>query len=694
MSSSKLIFEIGTEEIPSEALYKATDQLAALATKALDAAGLEHGEVKTCSTPRRMILSVEGVADATQAVSQKAKGPAAKIAFDADGNPTKAAEGFARGKGLTAAGLTVEADDKGVEYVYAVVEKPAVPAMELLPGILEGLIKGLSWPRSQRWGSRHETFSRPVRWLVALLGADVIPVEFAGITAGRTTYGHRFLAPQPVEVANADEFFGHFPAMKVIPSAQERDAVIREQISKFEQETGLKADTPQGTYREVVNLVEYPTVILSHFDEEFLDVPPEIITDAMLEHQRYFPMYRADGSLDNAFLVTGNGDPACTDTIRDGNERVVRARLSDAAFFVAEDRRRPLESYVADLEDVTFQEKLGSVKAKVERIQAIAAQVCDAAGVAGQEREDATRAALLCKADLVTGAVVEFTSLQGVMGGHYARFSGETDGVAAAITEHYHPRFSGDAVPGTVAGKVVALSDKMDTICGIFAAGMGPTGSSDPYALRRAALGIISIMREGLEVGIPALVDAALGLYAAQGIEFDADAVRKEVVEFFITRTKVMLRDAGCQADSVDAVLAAGIDEPMELIKRANALEQARKEDPETFENLAAAFTRANNLREAEAGTAYDEASLNEVASTLSAAIVTAESNVEAALAANDYAQALVELAALRAPIDDFFDKTMIKDEDPQVRTTNMQLLNRFAAVFANVADVSALATK
>lgn len=694
MTKANLIFEIGTEEIPAEALYKATDQLAQLADKALSDAGLEHGEVKTCSTPRRIILSVKDLATATTALSIKSKGPAAKIAFDADGNPTKAAQGFARGKGIDPTDLTIEADDKGVEYVYALVEKPAVPAAELLPNILAGLIRGLSWPRSQRWGSLHETFSRPVRWLVALLGSDVIPVEFAGLVAGRTTYGHRFLAPEAVEVANADEFFGHFNAMKVVPSAEERDASIRAQIAAFEKKTGLKADTPTKTYREVVNLVECPTVILAHFDEEFLDVPPEIITDAMLEHQRYFPMYREDGSLDNAFLVVGNGDPACTDTIRDGNERVVRARLYDAAFFVAEDRRRPLESYVADLEAVTFQEKLGSVKAKVERIQAIAKQVCAEAGVTGQDADDAIRAALLCKADLVTSAVVEFTSLQGVMGGHYARFSGETDGVATAITEHYHPRFSGDAVPSTVPGKVVALADKLDTICGIFAAGMGPTGSSDPYALRRAALGIINILFAGVEVSIPALIDAALDEYEAQGIDFDRAAIRKEVVDFFITRTKVMLRDAGNGADAVDAVLSVDMEEPMELVRRVEALEAARKNGPETFENLAAAFTRANNLRETSEGVDYDESALTEVQAMLSAAVVEAETKVAAALAANDYAAALASLAALRAPIDTFFDKVMVKDEDLAVRAINMKLLNRFAAVFTNVADISKLASK
>ena len=690
--TKNLIFEIGTEEIPSAALYKATAQMKTLAESALKDAGLAYGKTETCSTPRRMILSVTDLAESTEAIETKAKGPAAKIAFDADGNPTKAAEGFARGKGLTAADLTVEADENGVDYVYAVVSKPAVPATELLSGILEGIIKGLSWPRSQRWGSRRETFSRPVRWLVALFGEDIVDVEFAGLKAGRTTYGHRFLAPQAVEVACADDFFGNFEAMKVIPSADDRAASIRQQVAAFEEQTGLKADMPEGTFAEVVNLVEYPTVILAHFDEEFLQVPPEIITDAMLEHQRYFPMYRADGSLDNAFIVTGNGDPACTDTIRDGNERVVRARLADAAFFVAEDRHQPLEAYVEGLKAVVFQEKLGTVYSKTQRIQAGAAAICQQAGIAGQDADDALRAALLCKADLITGAVVEFTSLQGVMGGHYARFSGETDAVAQAITDHYRPRFRGDVVPSNLAGKVVAMADKMDTICGIFAAGMGPTGSSDPYALRRAALGILSILQSGIEASIPALVDVSLAEYAAQGIEFDRDAIRAQVIEFFITRTKVMLRDAGNGADAVDAVLAVDVEEPMELVRRVKALEQARQDDPETFEDLATAYGRANNLRDADEGVDYDESALSDIQKTLSSAIVEAEAKVAAALAADDYAAALASLAALRAPIDMFFDKVMVKDEDLVVRANNMKLLNRFAAVFANVADIGKLA--
>ena len=692
MNSAKLVFEIGTEELPSAPLYAATEKLAGQAAAALDEARIAHGAVATCSTPRRIILSVDDVACASDALSVKAKGPAAKIAFDEDGNPTKAACGFARGKGIDTADLVREADEKGVEYVYAIVEEPSRPTIELLPDILAGLVSGIAWPRSQRWGRGHVTFGRPIRWLVALLGDKVVPVEYAGLSAGRTTRGHRLMANRTFEAASAETFFDLFEEMKVVPSAEQRAARIREQIASVEARVGLSADTPKKTFDEVVNLVEYPTVLVGHFDERFLDVPPEIITDAMLEHQRYFPLYRADGSLDNAFIVVSNGDPACSDTIREGNERVVRARLDDAAFFVAEDERVPLESYVDKLKNVVFQEKLGSVYDKTQRIVTLAGALSDALALEGAERDDALRAALLAKADLVTEAVVEFTSLQGVMGGHYARACGESDGVAQAITEHYRPRFSGDEVPASVPGKVVALADKLDTICGIFAIGDAPTGSSDPFALRRSALGIIQIMRAGVDVSLTALVETSLGSYAEQGLSFDRDEVFKAVVDFFIARTRVMARDAGSNVDAIDAVLAAGVDEPLELLRRVQALEHARAEQPELFGDLAIAYARANNLRDAQAGEDFDEGMLTEVEHALSCAIVQAEGHVARALEADDYAAALAELASLRKPIDLFFERIMVMDEDPAVRANRMKLLNRFVAVFTDVADFGKLA--
>ena len=691
MSNAKLVFEIGTEELPAHPLYAATEQLAKLAEAALSDARIAHGQVSTCSTPRRIILSVADVADSCEELTVKAKGPAAKIAFDAEGNPTKAAMGFARGKGIDVADLVREADEKGVEYVYAIVHEPAVKTLELLPGILQGLLSGLSWPRSQRWGRGHVTFARPIRWLVALLGDAVVPFEYAGIQAGRTTRGHRLIANRDFEIARAEEFFDAFEEMKVVPSADERAKIIRDQIAAIEKQTGLCADAPKKTFDEVVNLVEYPTVLLGHFDERFLSVPPEIITDAMLEHQRYFPMYRPDGTLDNAFLVVGNGDPACSDTIREGNERVVRARLADAAFFVDEDERVPLETYVEKLKSVVFQEKLGTVFDKTQRIVAGAGTLCDALGIAGQQRDDALRAALLCKADLVTQAVVEFTSLQGVMGGHYARACGETEAVARAIAEHYHPRFSGDAVPDTLEGKVVAIADKLDTICGIFAIGQGPTGSSDPFALRRSALGILNILATGLDVQLVDLAASALDAYAQQGVAFEQDEVLAQVMDFFVTRTTVMLRDGGSSADAIDAVLAAGVHEPLVLVARVHALEAAREQQPELFENLAAAYTRADHLRDADAGTDCDEGMFNAAERALADSIAKAEQEVAEALSADNYATALACLVSLRAPIDAFFEDVMVMDDDLAVRANHMKLLNSFVAVFANVADFGKL---
>ena len=559
--------------------------------------------------------------------------------------------------------------------------------------MLNKIIHGLSWPRSQRWGVQSEYFTRPVRWIVALFGNEVIDFTFAGLVAGRTTYGHRFLAPGPFEVADADSLVDVVRSASVIPSEAEREQVIREGVAKAEAETGFTAVLHPKTLVEVINLAEYPTVLVGTFDEEFLKVPEEIIVDAMLVHQRYFPLYDKDGKLTNRFIVVSNGDPACAETIVDGNERVVRARLYDAKFFYDEDLKQPLESYVDHLGEVVFQEKLGTMLDKTNRIQRLADHLAEDAGLAGQDLSDVERAARLCKADLVTSAVVEFTSVQGVMGSYYAAASGETAQVAQAIEQHYRPRFAGDEAPDTVVGKIVAIADKLDTVCGLFAVGQGPTGSSDPFALRRSAIGIVAMLsgKDAVEVSLVAAIDAALASYAQQGIEFDTDAVRRDVIEFFITRTKVMMRDAGNSIDAIDAVLSAGIQEPVELINRVSALEAARSEQPEVFEDLATAYARANNLCDSKLGTEVNEGLLSEVEQALVRAVCQAESNVASALENNNYAAALSELAALRKPIDLFFENTMVMDEDQALRENRLRLLNSFVAVFANVADFALL---
>lgn len=688
MEKRTLAFEIGTEEIPAFDLAGAVKQLSTMVPSLLDDAAIPHGAVKIFSSPRRLIVIAEEIPEATEEKNEVFKGPSAKIAFDAEGNPTKAAQGFARGKGVDPSSLVVEDG-----YVYARTHTPSVNVASLLSSVLNKIIHGLSWPRSQRWGVQSEYFTRPVRWIVALFGNEVIDFTFAGLVAGRTTYGHRFLAPGPFEVADADSLVDVVRSASVIPSEAEREQVIREGVAKAEAETGFTAVLHPKTLVEVINLAEYPTVLVGTFDEEFLKVPEEIIVDAMLVHQRYFPLYDKDGKLTNRFIVVSNGDPACAETIVDGNERVVRARLYDAKFFYDEDLKQPLESYVDHLGKVVFQEKLGTMLDKTNRIQRLADHLAEDAGLAGQDLSDVERAARLCKADLVTSAVVEFTSVQGVMGSYYAAASGETAQVAQAIEQHYRPRFAGDEAPDTVVGKIVAIADKLDTVCGLFAVGQGPTGSSDPFALRRSAIGIVAMLsgKDAVEVSLVAAIDAALASYAQQGIEFDTDAARRDVIEFFITRTKVMMRDAGNSIDAIDAVLSAGIQEPVELINRVSALEAARSEQPEVFEDLATAYARANNLCDSKLGTEVNEGLLSEVEQALVRAVCQAESNVASALENNNYAAALSELAALRKPIDLFFENTMVMDEDQTLRENRLRLLNSFVAVFANVADFALL---
>ena len=686
-----LAFEIGVEEIPAFDLDSANKQLEKMVPAAFADARIPFDSIEIHSSPRRLIVMAYGVADATEALVEEYKGPAAKIAFDADGNPTKAAIGFARGKGLDPENLE-RREVNGTEYVFATKNIPATPVADLLPEVLTGFITAIKWPRSCRWAAYREYFVRPVRWIVAMLDDVVLPVSFAGAASDNFTMGHRVLAPGKHTVDTAANLLNVVRAAYVIPTQAERERIIREGVAAIEAETGFTADLPAKTLLEVVNLSEYPQPLVSTFDEEFLQVPEEIIVDAMLMHQRYFPLYDAAGKLTNKFIIVSNGNPECAATIIDGNERVVRARLDDAKFFYEEDLKHPLESYIEKLDKVVFQESLGTVRQKAERLEKLAGALSADAQLSAADAADAQRAARLCKAAQVTNAVIEFTSVQGVMGSYDAAASGETPQVAQAIGQHYQPRFAGDALPDTTVGQLVALADKLDTICGLFAVGQGPTGSSDPFALRRSAIGIVNMLEAGLPISLAAAIDESLASFAAQGVAFDAAAVRAEVVDFFVTRTKVMLRDAGVNADTIDAVLAAGVEEPAVISQRAHALEDARANDAETFDNLATAYARANNLRKPELGEGVDDSLLTDPERALASAVATAEQAVAAALESDDFAAALSQLAALRAPIDGFFADVMVMDEDAALRDNRLRLLNRFVAVFANVADFGKMA--
>ncbi|MDO4401202.1 MAG: glycine--tRNA ligase subunit beta [Coriobacteriia bacterium] len=691
MAKHVLAFEVGTEEIPAFDLVGAEKQLASMVPERLKAARIPFDSIEIHTTPRRLIVLVNGVEDTTPAQNEEFKGPKAAIAFDADGNPTKAAMGFARGKGLTVDACERRVVD-GDEYLFAVRSIPAQDVRELLPDILAGLIPDLKWPRSMRWGARTVTFSRPVRYLLALLDDEVLPVAYSDMTAGRLTAGHPVLSRGMHEVARSTELLDVLRANFVVPNMAEREAAIRAGVAAIEAETGSRAELPEKTLTEVINLSEYPQALRAVFDEEFLLVPEEIIVDAMLMHQRYFPLYDAAGKLTNDFIIVSNGDPAYAQNIIAGNERVVRARLDDAKFFYEEDLKKPLEAYVDKLDQVVFQEKLGTVRDKAMRLVKLAGALAEDAQLGEQDAADLKRAALLCKADLVTNAVIEFTSVQGVMGSYYATAHGETEQVARAIGQHYQPRFAGDALPDGTVGQLTAFADKVDTICGLFAVGQGPTGSKDPFALRRQAIGIVNMLVEGLPVSLEKAIDASLDTY--ENVEFDRAKTREEVIDFFVTRTKVILKDGGAAADVIDAILAAGVVEPAVISSRVKALGAIREELPEDMDDLATAYARANNLRDADLGSDVDAAALTGVRADLLSAVNAAQGQVEAALDAADYTAAVKALAALRAPIDTFFDDVKVMADDAAEREQNLKLLNAFVGVFAKVADFGKMAKK
>lgn len=690
------LLEIGTEEMPSAPLINASKQLPKLVVKMLDEAGLAHGDVRVVSSPRRLAAIVSDVACATEAVHEVKRGPKAQIAFDADGNPTKAAAGFARKCGIDASELTRKVDEDGNEYVFAERNVPSEPAMPILSALGHDVIAAIEWPnyRSQRWGSEHETFVRPIRWICALLGSEVVPVTYADVTSGNTTRGHRVLAPGEHAVAEPAAYEQVLKDSYVL-GAEAREAAIREGIAAIEAERpGSHVDTPARIFDEVVNLCEWPTVLVGTFDEEFLRVPQEIICESMLSNQRYFPIFDAEGKLTREFVIVSNADPKVSDTVVSGNERVVRPRLDDAKFFFDEDLKRPMEEFVERLGIVTFQEKLGTTLQKVQRMEKLAGAAAAAAGEDVAGVANAVRAAHLAKADLVSQAVVEFTNQQGVMGGYYAEAAGEAPEVCVAIREHYRPRFAGDDLPSDICGKCVAIADKLDTCCGIFAIDEPPTGSSDPYAVRRAAIGIIAMLRTMPTVGLKDLIAASLDAYAEQGLEFDRAAVAEKVEQFFAGRLKSIAKDEGILLDSIEAVSAVGVIDPAEFFARACALDAARAEQPETYEALAGAFTRAHNLADAALGCEVDTSILGDSELALLRACEEGEGKVSSALACKDFDAACSALAALKEPIDAFFEDVMVMDENASLRENRLRLLNRFVGVFTDVADFGLMAKK
>lgn len=680
--SKTLLLEIGTEEVPAHVMPGILSQLKENAAKTFEELRIEYKNIKTLGTPRRSALLVEGLAEQQADLSKENRGPAVNIAFDADGNPTKAAQGFARGQGVKPEELVTKDG-----YVYAMVHEKGGQTVDLLGETLKGLVDGLNFPNNMHWADLDYKFIRPLRWLVALYGQDVIDFEVANVKSGRTSRGHRFLSEGDFEIANAEDYVEACRKASIIVDQNERCEMIRQQIAEVAAANGGQAEVNEDLLEEVLYLVEYPTALCGKFDEKYLALPAEAVITPMRDHQRYFPVLK-DGQLLPLFITIRNGGKEHLETVQHGNERVLRARLEDAQFFFDEDRKKTLEQHGEKLKTVVFQDGLGTIYDKALRLEVLAGYIADAIGANEQDKKDAVRAAKLAKADLVTGMVTEFTELQGVMGREYALLDGETKAVAQAIDEHYMPRFAGDSQPASVAGRIVSLADKIDTIVGTFSRGLIPTGSQDPFALRRQALGIVNMLKEAqYHISLSQLVAKAMELLKIADAGQQAK-LQNDVADFMKLRLKNVLADAGIRYDVVDAVFVT-VDDIYGVFLRAQAVNEAVKQD---MEKTIQAFVRTGNIaRKAEDVQAAVDADLlaEQVEKDLCKAYEAAAAKVETEIAAQDYAGAIATLSQLAAPIDAFFDGVMVMDKDEKIKNNRLGLLKLVDNLVCQVADFS-----
>lgn len=693
-TTQDFLFEIGVEEMPSAPLIHAEKQFKDLAQAQLTQKGLTYDRLEVFSTPRRLALLVHGLVDATEEIHEVKRGPLTSIAYDAEGRLTPAGRGFAKKAGVEPEALTVVEHD-GKAYVSAERVIPALHTVDLLPEFCLNLIRLLEWPnyRSQRWGSERETFVRPIRWLVARFGKTTLDVRYADVNSADFTYGHRVLAPGAHTIEEPSEYCALLKSLYVLDAQARRESIIA-QVKAYESEhPGVQVHMPEKILSEVVNLCEWPTVMVGTFDEDFLKVPHEIICESMLSHQRYFPIYK-EGNLTQQFVVVSNANPESSVRVIDGNERVVRARLRDAQFFYEEDLKVSLDVHAEKLSRVVFQEQLGTMQAKVERISKLASKIAELCF--HMDAEDvlrATRAAQLAKADLTTQSVVEFTSQQGIMGGYFCRAQGEDPEVARAVEEHYRPRFAGDDIPSTSLGCCVSLADKLDTVSALFAIGQPPTGSSDPFALRRSAIGMLAMLREVAGTDFAGCIRFALQLLADQGIVFDAETAYQNVVTFLQGRMQTVCKDAGFAPDFVEAVLSRDSVEIHDVFSKLATMREVFANGSIGSDALAA-FVRVSALADVQLGTECNEGLFIVEEQALYQKTVEAKKTLQKLLSEKAYEKAFVTLAGLKPSVDRFFDAVMVMDPDTSVRENRIKLLNNVLHVFDMVVDMRSLSAR
>ena len=678
-----VVFEIGTEELPAGYIPGLLTQLRESAKEKLEAHRLAFGGVHTHATPRRLALLIDNVAPRSSDFAERHKGPSAAVAFDAEGQPTKAAVGFAKGKGI-------EADDLVTEdgYVYAETLTKGVPAEAVMETVLNAVIRELSFPKSMRWGDNDERFARPVRWLLALFDETVIPVSFAGVRSGNVTRGHRFLSEGDVVVPRAEVYVSTLMKAFVMVNRDDRKSLIVKQLEDAAAAERAEILYDESLLEEIVDLVEYPTVLCGSFESSYLSLPDAAVITPMKDHQRYFPLRAADGTLLPKFLTVRNGDDYALDTVRAGNERVLRARLDDAKFFFNEDRKKSLAECTEGLARIVFQEGLGHLGDKTERLRALGETFAEAFGLNEEECVALERATVLAKADLTTGLVTEFTELQGIIGKEYALLDGESPEVAEAIFEQYLPRFAGDVLPATNAGRVLSILDKVDTITATFSRGLVPTGSQDPYALRRQAIGILQMMGEsGRALPLAPVFEEAARLLGVK--EDTIPALTEQLEAFFTQRLKYMFRDRGYAHDVIEWVLSDSSKSVAEAEGLADALTARRIYEDEA---VMQAFMRTYNLVKGTAYEGVDESLLSDDSErTLFAAALAAYEAGAAAYEAEDYATVVALPETLTEAIDGFFAGVMVMVDDERVKHNRLQLLRLAYEAVARIGDIGVL---
>ena len=681
--NKKLLFEIGTEEIPARFIAKTKADMKGYLEKTLKELHIEYKSIELKCTPRRFVVVIDELAENQATVEEELKGPAKKIAFDENNNPSKALLGFLKGKDISPEEVYFKTVGKD-EFAHIKLTKEWQAVKGLLKDIFEGMIKSTTFPKSMRWGGKNIRFVRPIRYFVCLMDEEVIDFEIEGIKTGNITKGHRFLGSSAIVINTPDEYEAKLKENFVILDDEQRKALILEQCKAVADSLGGTLMMDEDLLEEVNYIVEYPTAFYGEFEKSYLSLPKEAIITPMKEHQRYFPVLDADGKLLNKFITVRNGDSYAIDNVKRGNEKVLDARLSDALFFYHEDTKKPLEAYVERLDTIVFQQKLGTILDKTKRIQNLSEKIAKALALTLPNLD---RAAYLSKADLTTAMVFEFTELQGIMGRYYANLSNEPSEVAEAIYEHYLPRFAGDELPSTNEGIILALSDRLDSVAGFFAIGIQPTGSQDPYALRRQALGILNIMMEKkLDVRLFDLLDLALENFDFE--DMDKQSVKSDLMSFFELRLKNLFTDMGIRYDVVDAIINIEDSNPFDLLIRAKDLDAWVKNNSVT--EALQTFSRISNIsKEAIAGKVDEALFAHDSEAKLNTAYNSIKAEVEAMLARREYVKALELLISIKDSVDAFFDSVMIMDENMDIRANRLAMLSNIRTTMESVADLS-----